>query len=143
MIPIRTSVMTKVRANVRTLVSSPYHPTSKKTIRITSRRCYFLARCAGASHYELQGFHCQRNRAVPILLLHARCLQIAKSHLGQWHHHNSNAKSPPTSTNHPTLIMHHLPRCCLNPNLVETRMLHNPRPVQIRTFPNTKRLLLR
>jgi len=32
---------------------------------------------------------------------------------------------------------------CFPTSLVETRIFHNPRPVVIRTFPNTKRLLLR
>jgi len=143
MLPIRTSVMAKLRPEVRTLKSPRYHPTSKKTICITSRRCYFLARCTGTSLYKLQGLHCERNVDVPILLLHALCFQIPENHLGQWHHHCSNANSQPFTTIHPSPTMHHPPRRCHNPSLVETRMFHNPRPVQSRTFPNTKRLLLK
>jgi len=142
-IPIRTLVMVKVRVKVRKPECPRFHPTLKKTICNTSRRFYFYGRRAGTNVYELQGFHCERNVAVLILLLHVLCFQIPENHLSQWHHHCSNAKSKPSSTSHPSLTMHHLPRRCRNPSLGDTRMLNNPRPVQIRTFPNTKRLLLR
>jgi len=139
MIQIWRSVMTKVR----TLESLPYCQTSKKTIRITNRRSCFKARRAGTCHYKVQAFHCQRNGAVPILSLHALRFQLPEIQLGQWHHHCSNAKSQSSSTNYPSLMVHHPPRRCRYASLVETRMFRNPRPVQIRTFPNTKRLLLR
>jgi len=70
-------------------------------------------------------------------------LPNSQNSAGQWHHHCSKAKSQPSSTYYLSLTMHHPPRRCCYACLVETRMFHNPRPVQIRTFPNTKRLLLR
>ena len=133
----------KVSAKVRTPEIPRYHPTSKQTIWITHSRSNFYARPAGTGLYELHGFHCQRNVAVPILLLHALCFQIPENHLGQWHHHCSNPKCQPSSTSHLSLTVHHPPRRRCNPSQVETRMLHNPRPVQIRNFPDTKRLRLR
>jgi len=48
--PIRSSVMVKVK----TLESSPYRPISNKTIWITHRRFYFLARRVGTIHHELK-----------------------------------------------------------------------------------------
>jgi len=33
--------------------------------------------------------------------------------------------------------LHHPPQCCHYPGLVETRVLHNRRPVEIRMLPNT------
>jgi len=138
--PIRRSVMT----NVRTPESLPYHPTSKKTIWIIIRRSFIWVRRAGINHYALQGFHCQRNGAVPILSLYALHIQIPEIYLRQWHHHCSNAKSQPSSTNFPSLTVHHpAGHWCFPTSRVETRIFHNPRPVVIRTFPNTKRLLLR
>jgi len=128
---------------VKTPQSPPYCLTSKKTIWITNRRSYFLARRTGRGHYELQEFHCQRKGAVPILLLHTLRFQLPEIQLTQWHHHCSNAKSHSSSTNHASLTVHHPPRRCRYTSLVETRMFHNPSPVQIRTFPNTKRQLLR
>jgi len=120
-----------------------YQLALKKTIWITGRRFYFWTRGTGTCLYTLQGFHYQRDRAVPILLLHALRFLIPKNHLDQWHHCCSNAESRPSPTNHPSLTMHHLPRCCRKPRLLETRMINNPRPVQIRTFRYHKRLLLR
>jgi len=136
-------VMTKVRAEVRTPESPPYHLPWKMMIRITSSWSYFKARRTETSHDKLQGFHCSRPVALSILLLNALCFQIPDNHLGQWHHHYSNVYSQPSSTNLPSLTMHHPPRRCHNPSLVETRMFHNTRPVHIRTFPYTERLLLR
>jgi len=49
----------------------------------------------------------------------------------------------PSSTSYPSLTVHHLPRCCHYTSLVETRMLNNPRPVEVKMFSNTKRLLVR
>jgi hypothetical protein len=39
--------------------------------------------------------------------------------------------------------VHSPPRCCHYASLAETRVFHNLRPVQIRTFPNSKRVHLR
>jgi len=98
----------------------------------------------GTSHYALQGFHCHRNRAVLILSLDAFCFQIPEINLRQWHHHCSNAKSHPASTNYPSLTVQHPPgHWCFPTSLVETRIFHNPRPLAIGIFPNTKTLLLR
>jgi len=138
--PIRRSKLT----TVRTQESPPYHPTSKMTILIINSRSFIWASRAGTRHYAPEGFHCQRNGAVLILSLHALCFQIPEIDLWQWHHHCSNAKSHPSSTNHPNLTVHHPPRhWCFPTNPVETTIFHNPRPGVIRTFPNTKRALLR
>jgi len=103
-----------------------------------------VLRCARTSHYALHGFHCQRKRAVPILSLHTLRFQILEIYLRQRHHHCSNAKSHPSSTNYPSLTVHHSPRhWCFPTSLVDTRIFHNPRPVVIRTFHNNKRALLR
>jgi len=58
---------------------------------------------------------------VPILILHALYFQIPENRLGQWHHHCSNTQTQPYSTNHPSLTIHHLPRRCSNPSLVEAQ----------------------
>jgi len=97
-----------------------------------------VGQVGGLTCYKAQGFHHQRNEAMPILTLHAPCFQLSDIHPGQLHHHCSNANRKPSSTNHPRLTMHYPRRCCCNPSLVETRMLHNQSPVQIRMFPNTK-----
>jgi hypothetical protein len=76
-----------------------------------------------------------------IQLFYALFFQIPKNHLGQWYHHCSHAKSQPFWPNHLSLTLHHLPWHCHNLSLVQTSILHSPSPVQIRTFPNTKRLL--
>jgi len=76
-IPIRSSVMVRLT----TLQSPPYPPTSKKMIWINNNWSCFWARRTGTSSYELQGFHCQSNRAVPIQLLHTLRFQIAEIHL--------------------------------------------------------------
>ena len=137
-IPIWRSIIMKVRA----LESPPYHLTSKKTIWITNRWIYYLARHAGTSHYKLQGFHCQNNRAMLILSLHILCFQVSEIQPGQWHHHCPNAKCKPSTTNYLSLTVHLPPRHCRYPRLVEKRMFHNPTPVRIRMFLNTKWLLL-
>jgi len=139
-----TLISRLVMTTVRTPESPPYHLTSKKTIWIINRRSFILVRRAGRSHYALQGFHCQRNLAVPILSFHTLRFQIPEIYLQQWHHHSSNAKSHPSSTNYLSLTVHHPPgHWCFPTSLVETRIVHNLRPVVIRMFPNTKRLLLR
>ena len=85
-----------------------------------------------------------KNRAVPILALHTLCFEIAEIYLLQWHHHCSNTKSHPSSTNYPSLTMYDSPGHWYFPtSLAETRIFHNPRPVVIKMFPNTKRLHLR
>jgi len=138
--PIRRTVMTKAR----TPESLPYEQTTKKKIWIINKSSFIYLRCAGLSHYALQGFHCQRAGAGPILSLHALRCQIPEIYLPQWHHHCSNANSQPSLTNFPSLTVHHPARhWCFPTSLVETRIFHNPRPVVIRTFPNTKRLHLR
>jgi len=92
--------------------------------------------------YELQRFHYERTGPMPILSLHALHLQIPEIYLRQWYNHCSTAKSHPPSTNCPCLNMNHLPGHWSFPTSpVETRLLSNLRPVVIRTFPNTKRLL--
>jgi len=129
---------------VRTPENPRYHPTSKKMIWIINRISSVLVRRAGRSHYALQGFHCQRHGVLPILSLHALHFQIPQIYLRQWHHHCSNAKSHPSSPKYHSLTVHHPPgHWCFPPSLVETRIFHNPRPVVIRTFPNTNRALLR
>jgi len=63
-----------------------------------------------------------------------------------WGNSTTSTRTPDTklsSTNYPSPMVHYPPRCCRYATLVETRMFHNPRPVQIRMFPNTKMLLLR
>jgi len=138
-IPIRRLVVTPVS----TPESPPYCPTSETTIWIIIRRSCFLARHAGTSHFKLQGVLCQWHWALSILSLHVLRFQIPEIQPGQWHHHCSNAKSRPSSTNYQSPTLHHTPRCCCYASLVDTEMFHNPRPVQIRAFPNTKSLLSR
>lgn len=125
---------------VKTAESPPNHPASTKPIWITNRQSHFKARHLGTTDYELQGFHCQSNGALPILLLHAFCFEILEIHLGQWHHHCSNVKSQPSSTNYPSVTQHSAPRNCAYPSLVQTRIYHNPRRAEIRTFPNCNML---
>jgi len=129
---------------VTTLESPPYCLTSKKMIWIINRRSFNYVRHAGTSHYALQGFHCRRNSAVPILSLHALCFQIPEIYLQQRNHHCSNSTSHLSSTNYPRLTVHHLPgHWCFPTSLGETRKVHNTRPVVIRTFSNNKGLDLR
>jgi len=73
-----------------------------------------------------------------ILSLLSLRFQIPEIHLGQLPHLCSHAESQPSSTHYLSLTMHHWPRCCCYPSLVYTRMFHNTRPVEMRTFPKTK-----
>jgi hypothetical protein len=59
-------------------------------------------------------------------------------------HGDSEYSVESTPTNHLSLTLHHPHgQWCFPTSLVETRILYNPRPVAIRTFPNTKRPSLR
>jgi len=101
-----------------------------------------LARHHGTSQYKLQEIQCHRIGTVPILSLYTLHFQIPNIQLGQWHNHHSNAKSQPSSITYLSVAVHHLPRCSCCPSLLETRVFHKSRPVEIRTFPNTEALLL-
>jgi hypothetical protein len=137
---IRRSVMTMAR----TPQSPRSHVTLMKTIWIINSWFFIQVRHAGTSHYALQGLHCQWHIAILILSLHTLCFQIPKIYLQQWHHQCPNAKSHLSSTNYPSLTMHNLPGHWFYPtSLVETIIFQNSRPVVIRMFPNTKKLLLR
>ena len=134
MIPIRRlPIMT-----LRIPESPPCHLTIMKTFWIINRRFFIQARCTGARHYELYRFHCQSNIAVPILSLHALHSQIPEIQLWQLCHFCSNTERQPSSPNYLSHTMHHPPRRCHYLCLVQTWMLHNPRPVEICIFPNSK-----
>jgi hypothetical protein len=129
---------------VRTAESPPYNLTSKMLISIINRRSLFQVRRAGTSYYVLHKFHCETNGGVPILLMHTLHFQIPTIYLRQWHQHCSNAKSHPSTIHDPSLTMLHPPgHWCFPTSLVETTLFHNQKPVVIKTFPNTKWLLLR
>jgi hypothetical protein len=138
-IPIRWSRMT----NVRIPESPPHRPTMMKTMWITSRRSCVKSRCARKSSYEWPGSHCLKTRAMPILLLHAVQFQMNEIELRQWHHYSSITESQPSSTNRPTLTVHHPLKRCDYAIQAKTRLFHNQNPVQMRMFPNTRRLLSR
>jgi hypothetical protein len=133
------SIWRSAKMTVKTLESPPCHPILKKTIWTTGRRSYILTRCAVIRQCELQGFHCQRHRAVRILSLSALHIQIYHIRSEPSHHHCPNAEGQP-STYHVSLTVHRLSRF---PRLVETRMFLTHRLVEITTFPHTKRLHLR
>ena len=72
-----------------------------------------------------------------VLSFNALHFQIPKIQLRQCHHHCSHANSQPSST--PLLsLMVQPPRCSHYSSPLETRILHNQRPVDIRIFTNTK-----
>jgi len=134
-IPIRRSAMTKVK----TLESLPCHPISKKTIWTSGKRSFIKTRHAVIRQYGLHCFHCQRNGAVQILSLPALHLRICDIQPVRLDHHCSSAQSQ-SSTYHASLTLYRHSRF---PRPVATRMFLNERPVEITTFLNTKRLLLR
>jgi len=85
-----------------------------------------------------------RNGAVPKLSLHSLLVQHPEIYLRRWHYQCTNAKCHPSSMNYTCLTVHLPPGLmCFPTSPVETRIFQNPRPVVIRTFPNTKRLVLR
>ena len=51
-------------------------------IWIINSRSIISGRCAGTGHNAAEGFHCQRNGAVPILSLHTLCSKFPKSTCG-------------------------------------------------------------
>jgi hypothetical protein len=138
MSPIRRAVTTKLK----TPESPPYHGSLIKIFWITKWRSGFWARYTGINPCQWQGFYCQINRAVQILVLYALRFQIPVVQLSRWHHHYRKADSHRSSTNYPSLTIHHSPRRCPYTSLVETRMFHNRRPAHIRAFPHTSRWIL-
>lgn len=137
--PIKGSM----KANVKRPESLPCNPTSKETILVTDQTSYFQAIAPGTCHYVLHRLYCQRNRAVLILSLHALRFQIPKIPLGQLHHHCSSANSQPSSTSNLSMSMHYPHQHCHYVCLIKIRIIHKPRPVQIKTFSNTTMLSLR
>jgi len=96
-----------------------------------NRRFCCFARRAWTRLHEIQKFHCERNGAVLILSLYALHHQIPEMQVGQWHQHCSNAKSQPSSTYYPSLTVHYPPRHCPYVSEVQTRIFHNPKPVEM------------
>jgi len=107
-------------------------------ILITNSSSWYLARGARTSYKEQWGLYCQTHGAMPTLSLNALHFQTLDIQLGQWHHHCLNAKGQPSATHYLSLTIHHPTRRCHYASLVEIRMLHNQRPMLIRTVPNTK-----
>jgi hypothetical protein len=115
----------------------------RRRVWFTGKKSSFSSRNTWTCTYELKVFQCQLNRVVQIWWLYTIHFQISNIQVDPPQYNSSNVTDLLSSTNHLCLTVHNLPRHCHNPSLVETKVLHNPSPVQIRGCPNTKRLLLR